>query len=46
MIKYDLHQSRPSAIRMWYYAMAILSVAVAVIVTEITARLLQTEPIA
>jgi PAS domain S-box-containing protein len=31
---------------MWYYAMAILSVAVAVIVTEITARLLQTEPIA
>jgi PAS domain S-box-containing protein len=46
MIKSDLHQSRPSAIRMWYYAMAILSVAVAVIVTEITARLLQTEPIA
>jgi PAS domain S-box-containing protein len=46
MIKFDLHQSRPSAIRMLYYAMAILSVAVAVIVTEITARLLQTEPIA
>jgi PAS domain S-box-containing protein len=46
MIESDLHQSRPSAIRMWYYAMAILSVAVAVIVTEITARLLQTEPIA
>jgi PAS domain S-box-containing protein len=46
MIKYDLHQSRPSAVRMLYYAMAILSVAVAVIVTEITARLLQTEPIA
>jgi PAS domain S-box-containing protein len=46
MIKSDLHQSRPSAIRMLYYAMAILSVAVAVIVTEITARLLQTEPIA
>jgi len=31
---------------MLHYAMAILSVAVAVIVTEITARLLQTEPIA
>jgi PAS domain S-box-containing protein len=46
MIKSDLHQSRPSAIRMLYYATAILSVAVAVIVTEITARLLQTEPIA
>jgi PAS domain S-box-containing protein len=46
MIKSDLHQSRPSAVRILYYAMAILSVAVAVIVTEITARLLQTEPIA
>jgi PAS domain S-box-containing protein len=46
MIKSDLHQSRPSAIRMLHYAMAILSVAVAVIVTGITARLLQTEPIA
>jgi PAS domain S-box-containing protein len=46
MIKSDLHQSRPSAFRMLHYAMAILSVAVAVIVTAITAHLLQTEPIA
>jgi PAS domain S-box-containing protein len=46
MIKSDLRQSRPKTFRIVYYAMAILSVAVAIIVTEITARLLQTEPIA
>src|SRR6202051_1300663 len=46
MTKSALSQSRPKAFRMSHYAMAVLSVAVAVIVTEITARLLQAEPIA
>jgi PAS domain S-box-containing protein len=46
MIKSDLRQSRPKAFSISHYAMAVLSVAVAIIVTEITARLLQAEPIA
>ena len=46
MIKSDLRQSRPKAFRISHYAIAVLSVAVATIVTEITARLLQAEPIA
>jgi PAS domain S-box-containing protein len=46
MTKSDLRQSRPKAFRISRYAMAALSVAVAVIVTEIMARLLQAEPIA
>src|ERR1700722_14526579 len=46
MTKSALSQSRPKAFRMSHYAMAVLSVAVATIVTEITARLLQAEPIA
>jgi PAS domain S-box-containing protein len=46
MIKSDLRQPRPKAPRIYYYAMAILSVAVAVVVAEIAARSLQTEPIA
>src|ERR1700722_10428799 len=46
MIKSDLHQSRPKAFRISHYAIAVLAVAVATIVTEITARLLQAEPIA
>jgi K+-sensing histidine kinase KdpD len=46
MIKSDLRQSRPKAIKMSYYAMAVLSVAVATVVAGITARLLQAEPIA
>ena len=46
MIKSDLRQSRPKAFRISHYAIAVLAVAVATIVTEITARLLQAEPIA
>ena len=46
MIKSDLCQSRPKAFRISHYAMAVFSVAVATIVTETTARLLQAEPIA
>src|ERR1700723_3611099 len=46
MIKSDLGQPRPKPHRLAYYAMAIFSVAVAVVVTEIAARLLQAEPIA
>jgi PAS domain S-box-containing protein len=46
MIKSDLRQPRPKPHRLAYYAMAIFSVAVAVAVTEIAARLLQAEPIA
>jgi PAS domain S-box-containing protein len=46
MIKSDLRQQRPKALKIYYYAMAVLSVAVAIVVTEIAARLLQTEPIA
>jgi PAS domain S-box-containing protein len=46
MIKSDLRQSRPKALRISHYAMAVLSVAVAIVVTDITARLLQAEPIA
>src|ERR1700692_1284101 len=46
MIKSDLRQQRPKALRIYYYAMAVLSVAVAIVLTEIAARLLQTEPVA
>jgi PAS domain S-box-containing protein len=46
MIKSDLRQSGPKALKMSYYAVAILSVAVATVVAGITARLLQAEPIA
>jgi PAS domain S-box-containing protein len=46
MIKSDLRQSRPKAFSISHYAIAVLSVAVATIVTEFTARMLQAEPIA
>src|ERR1700735_2299212 len=46
MIKSDLNKSRSKAFRISYYAMAVLSVAIATIVAAITARLLQAEPIA
>ncbi|MDR3485156.1 MAG: PAS domain-containing protein [Bradyrhizobium sp.] len=46
MIKSDLRQPRPEPHGISYYAMAILSVAVTVVATEITARLLKAEPIA
>jgi PAS domain S-box-containing protein len=46
MIKSDLRQSRPKVLKMSYYAMAVLSVAVAIVVAGITARLPQAEPIA
>jgi PAS domain S-box-containing protein len=46
MIKSDLRQSRPEALKIYRYAMAVLSVAVAIVVTEIAAHLLQTEPVA
>jgi PAS domain S-box-containing protein len=46
MIKSDLRQSQPKALKMSYYAMAVLSVAVATVVAGITARLPQAEPIA
>ncbi len=46
MIRPDSHQLRLRAHRSYYYALAVLSVAVAVIATEFLARLLQTEPIA
>jgi PAS domain S-box-containing protein len=46
MIKPDLRQSWPEANRISYYAMAALSVAVAVIAAELITRLLHAEPIA
>jgi PAS domain S-box-containing protein len=46
MIKSDLSQSGPKPFRISSYATAVLSVAVAVIMAEITARLLQAEPVA
>src|ERR1700733_4925101 len=46
MIKSDPGQPRSNALKIRYYAMAVLSVAVAIVVTEIAARLLQTEPVA
>jgi PAS domain S-box-containing protein len=46
MIRSDSHQPWLSAHRSYYYALAVLSVAAAVIATEFLARLLQTEPIA
>jgi PAS domain S-box-containing protein len=46
MTKFDLRQSRPKPHRIFYYAVAILSVALTIVVTEITARLLKVEPIA
>jgi PAS domain S-box-containing protein len=46
MIKSDLRQPQPRALKISYYAMAVMSVAVAIVATEITARLLQAEPIA
>jgi PAS domain S-box-containing protein len=46
MIKSDLHQMQPRALMISYYAMAVMSVAVAIVATEITALLLQAEPIA
>lgn len=46
MTKSDICQSRPKPRRIFYYGTAILSVAVTIVVTEITARLLKVEPIA
>jgi PAS domain S-box-containing protein len=46
MIKSDPGQPRSNALKIRHYAMAVLSVAVAIVVTEIAARLLQTEPVA
>src|SRR6202790_2826390 len=46
MIRPDSHQPWLRAHKSYYYALAVLSVAVAVIATEFLARLLQTEPIA
>src|ERR1700733_12149289 len=46
MIKSDPGQPRPKALKIHSYAMAVLSVAVAIVVTEIAARLLKTEPVA
>ena len=46
MIKSDLRQQRPKTLKIYDYAMAVLSVAVAIVLTEIAARLLQTEPVA
>ncbi|HXO68032.1 MAG TPA: PAS domain-containing protein [Bradyrhizobium sp.] len=45
MIKSDLRRSWPEALRISYYAMAVLSVAVAIIAAEFIARLLHAEPI-
>src|ERR1700733_4585782 len=45
MAKFDMRQSRPTPHRISYYATSLLSVAVAVVATEITARLLKAEPI-
>jgi PAS domain S-box-containing protein len=46
MIKPDLHQSWLTAHRGYSYALAALSVAVAIVATDLLARLLQAEPIA
>jgi PAS domain S-box-containing protein len=46
MIKPDLRQSWPEAHVISYYAMAVLSVAVAIIAAELITRLLNAEPIA
>jgi len=46
MIRPDSQQPWPRAHSSYHYALAVLSVAVAVIATEFLARLLQTEPIA
>jgi PAS domain S-box-containing protein len=46
MTKPDLRRSWPQAHRISYYAMAVLSVAVAIIAAELTTRFLHTEPIA
>src|SRR6266404_4426800 len=46
MIKSDLRRSWPEAHRILYYAMAVLSVAVAIIAAEFLTRLLHAEPIA
>src|ERR1700733_5483457 len=46
MIKSDLRQPQPKPHRLAYYATAVFSVAVAVVVTDLTARLLKAEPIA
>jgi len=46
MIESDHHQPWPRAHRIFHYAMAVFSVAIAIIATEITARLLHPEPIA
>ena len=46
MIKSDLRQPQPRALKISYYAMAVVSVAVAIVATEITANLLQAEPVA
>jgi PAS domain S-box-containing protein len=46
MFKSDLRRLRPKVLRIYHYAMAVLSVAVAIVATEITARLLEAEPVA
>jgi PAS domain S-box-containing protein len=46
MIKPNLPQLRPKPRTIAYYAMAVLSVAVAIIAAELTTRLLHAEPIA
>ncbi|MEY2539329.1 MAG: hypothetical protein QOG67_3069 [Verrucomicrobiota bacterium] len=46
MKKSDPAQPRSMALEIRYYGLAILSVGVAIVVTEIAARLLQTEPVA
>src|SRR6266403_364281 len=46
MIKPDLPRRRPKPRTISYYAMAVLSVAVAIIAAEIMTRLLNAEPIA
>jgi PAS domain S-box-containing protein len=46
MIQSDLRQPKPKPHRLAHYAIAVFSVAVAVAVTGLTARLLKTEPIA
>ena len=46
MIKSNLRQQKPLVLKIYHYAVAILSVAVAMVVTEIAAHLLHTEPAA
>jgi PAS domain S-box-containing protein len=45
-IQSDLRQPWPKAYRIYYYAMAVLSVGVAIFATELAARLLYAEPTA